>query len=64
MSETGGNPRDATAVRAASRIAALRSHSRKPRPPQERKSSGSLVLTAFVVIAILFGMLWLMLSLN
>lgn len=65
MSEPGGaSSRDTHgAVGAATKLATARARSQRSSPP-ERRRSGSLVLTAVVVIAVLVGMLWLMLSLN
>ncbi len=58
MSEPSEGSRDMTAVRAASRFA------RTARPPRQRRKSGSLILTAIVVVAVLVGMLWAMIALT
>lgn len=58
MSELSEGSRDMTAVRAASRFA------RTARPPRQRRKSGSLFLTAIVVVAVLVGMLWAMIALT
>lgn len=64
MSDTGRASRDTQgAVGAATKLGMARARSQRSRPP-ERKRSGSLALTAIIVIAVLVGMLWLMISLN